>query len=851
MADEENIVTENQRPPVKGIKPASITEEMERSYLDYAVSVIVARALPDIRDGLKPVQRRIIYAMHEQGIGSKDRYQKSAAVVGEVLKKYHPHGDLSVYDALVRMAQDFSLRYPLIDGQGNFGSLDGDSAAAMRYTECRLSAIAEELLRDIDKQTVSFADNYSASAKEPVVLPSLLPNILLNGCTGIAVGMATSIPPHNLGEVVNALIYMIDMIKIRPKEKGYRVRDIWGNASEFGQDFELDSDASVEDLMQFVKGPDFPTGAEIFDREEISRAYATGKGRIVTRAKTEIELLDSGKSQIVVSEIPYMVNKALLVAKIADLVKTDIIKDISALRDESDREGLRVVIELKRGVRPEKILNQLYKHTQLQEAYNANIVGLIRGEPRVLTLKMILEHLLKWRKVVITRRARYLLLKAREREHILLGLKIALDHLDEVIATIRGSRDAEDAKKNLVTKFKLSEIQAQAILDMQLRRLAKLERQKIEDELTATLKEIGGYEALLKEPTRVLDVIKNEYTELKEKYNEPRRTKIHPGKIGELAEEDLTQKEEILITLTADGYIKRGKPATFKSQKRGGKGVIGMETKEGDTVIKSKAATTLDTILFFTAAGKVHQVRGFEIPESGRVSRGKAIVNVLDLSPEEKVVAMVPLAKQANEKYLFFATRKGVIKRTALADFENIRRTGITALKTREGDQLAWVEATSGKDEIILTTKQGKAVRFSEEKVRAMGRAAAGVRGITLGESDEVISMTVITAANREGYLLSVTAKGFGKKTKIAEYPPHNRGGKGVIAMRITEKNGEIVENIILTPERKDLYLISASGQVIHVNPQQIPKHGRNTQGVHVMRLAKGDQLAAISLGEV
>jgi len=700
------------------IRPTSIITEMERSYLDYAVSVIVSRALPDIRDGLKPVQRRIIYAMYNQGIGAKDRYQKSAAVIGEVLKKYHPHGDAAVYDALVRMAQDFSLRYPLIDGQGNFGSLDGDSAAAMRYTECRLSPIAEELLLDIDKETVKFVDNYSSTTQEPEVLPGLLPNILLNGATGIAVGMATNIPPHNLSEVINALVAMIDKIKIRKKDKGYTVKTIFGEKTTIGTDFRIDSDITVEDLMQYIKGPDFPTGGEIYDAEEIAKVYATGKGRIVTRAKSEIEELENGKSRIIISEIPFMVNKAQLVAKIANLVKSGAVKDITALRDESDREGLRITIEIKRGARPQKVLNQLYKHTQLQDAFNANMVGLIRGEPRVLTLKVILEELLKWRKAVVTRRTRYLLRRAQEREHILLGLKIALDHLDEVISTIRGSRDAETAKKNLIAKFELTEIQAQAILDMQLRRLARLEREKIENELADTVKEIDGYKELLSEPVKVMTTIKEEFLRLKERYGDSRRTKVHPGKIGEFVEEELIQKEDILIALTRDGYVKRFKPQTFKSQKRGGKGVIGMETKEGDVVIKCKPATTLDTILFFTARGKVHEVRGYEIPEGGRTSRGKAIVNVLDISTDEKVVAMVTLSKEKSQNYLFFATRNGVVKRTALSEFENIRRGGITAIKINEGDELCRVEVTSGKDEIVLISAQGKAIHLSVRRER-------------------------------------------------------------------------------------------------------------------------------------
>jgi len=831
----------------ENIKNTSIVREMERSYLDYAVSVIVSRALPDIRDGLKPVQRRIIYAMFDQKIGSKDRYQKSAAVVGEVLKKYHPHGDASVYDALVRMAQNFSLRYPLIDGQGNFGSIDGDSAAAMRYTECRLNPIAEELLLDIDKETVPFVDNYSGTTKEPAVLPGLLPNILLNGATGIAVGMATSIPPHNLAEVVDALSFMIDKIKIRPLNRGYTIKGLFGEKIEFGKDFEIDSDVTVEDLTEYIKGPDFPTGGEIYDQEEIIRAYATGKGRIITRGKAEIEITEKGRPRIVITEIPYMVNKSQLVLRIAELVKNGTLRSISALRDESDREGLRIVIEIKKGIEPRKVLNQLYKHTTLQNTYNANLVGLIYGEPKTLTLKMILEELLKWKKLTLTRKTIYLLRKAQKREHILLGLKVALDHLDEVIETIKKSKDAETAKKNLTSKFKLSEIQAQAILELQLRRLARLERKKIEDELSATIEELEGYKTLLGNPIEVMKLIKKDYLRLKETYGDRRRTVIHPGKVDELSEEDLTQKENILITLTRNGYVKRVKPNTFKAQKRGGKGVAGIKTKEGDTVAEMKSANTLDTILFFTAGGRVHKVRGHEIPEGGRISRGKAIVNVLDLKPDEKVVAMIPLAKNTNKSYLAFATERGLVKRTALTEFENIRRGGITAIRIKKGDRLRQVSATTGKDDIILVSAQGKSIRFKEKDARAMGRAASGVKGITLKEGDKLIGMEVINKQPSAVSLLTVTENGYGKQTKISEYPTQSRGGRGVLTMRVNKKTGPIAKSRVLTPEIRDLFLISEEGQVIRINPQKIPELSRATQGVRLMRLSKGDHLAALA----
>lgn len=831
------------------IQPSSIVDEMEGSYLDYALSVIVSRALPDVRDGLKPVQRRIIYAMHDQGIGPGDRYQKSAAVVGEVLKKYHPHGDSSVYDALVRMAQDFSLRYPLIDGQGNFGSLDGDSAAAMRYTETRLAPISQELLRDIDKETTPFIDNYSGSTKEPEVLPALLPNILLNGASGIAVGMATNIPPHNLNEVVDALCHMIDTIKIDKKEGGHAYKTFDGKEKELGQDFEIDSDVTVEKLTEFIKGPDFPTGGAIYDKEEIIKAYATGKGRVVNRARAEIEDIGNGKNAIIFTEIPYQQNKARLVAKIAGLVRDEIIEDITDLRDESDRDGLRIVVETRRNSRPQKILNQLYKSTRLQTAFHTNMVGLIRGEPKTLTLKMILQELLRWRKDVFIRKTIYLLRKARAREHILLGLKIAFDHLDEVIDTIRNSESAEKAKGKLVEKFELTEIQAQAILDMRLRRLARLEREKIENELEEILKQIDKHETFLKEPVKVMKQAKKDFLKLKKDYGDERKTTVHAGKPGEFAEEDLTQEEEILITLTKGGYVKRVKPQIFKSQKRGGKGVIGMKTKEDDYVINLKSASTLDTILFFTASGNVHQVRGFQLPEMGRAARGKAIVNVLDVSPQDEVVAIVPLLKNTNAKYLTFATKNGLVKRTELSEFENIRRGGIIAINIKDNDRLANVEATNGDNEIILITKHGQSIRFQEKEARAMGRNTSGVKGITLKGDDQVSCMNVVKPGKqrKNGLLLTITNKGYGKKTPLSEYPVQGRGGNGVIAMRIKEKTGEITESKILAPELEDLFLISEEGQVIRLNPNEISELSRATQGVRVMRLSQDDRVAALA----
>ncbi len=852
MAEEKEKEKIEKQQIAERIQPSSIVDEMEGSYLDYALSVIVSRALPDVRDGLKPVQRRIIYAMHDQGIGPKDRYQKSAAVVGEVLKKYHPHGDSAVYDALVRMAQNFSLRYPLIDGQGNFGSVDGDSAAAMRYTEARLAAISETLLADIDKETVPFADNYSGSAKEPEVLPSPLPNLLLNGASGIAVGMATNIPPHNLGEVVDALCYMIDNIKIDQKDTGYTYETFDGREREIGQDFEIDSDVTVEKLMDFIKGPDFPTSGEIYDREEIIRAYATGKGRVVTRGKAHIEDIGNGKHNIIFTEIPYQENKARLVAKIAGLVRDEVIEDITDLRDESDRDGLRIVVETRRNSRPQKVLNQLFKHTRLQTAFNANMVGLVRGEPKTLTLKMILQELLRWRKEVSVKKTIYLLRQARAREHILLGLKIAFDHLDEVIETIKKSESAEKAKENLMEKFELSEMQAQAILDMRLRRLARLEREKIENELEEILEKIETYEAFLKDPVKVMKESKQTFLDLKEDYGDERRTVVHPGKPGEFAEEDLTQEEDILITLTKGGYVKRVKPKIFKSQKRGGKGVIGMQTKEDDFVFALKSASTLDTILFFTAQGNIHKIKGYQLPEMGRTARGKAIVNVIDIAPNDDVVAIVPLAKGNGAKYLTFTTQQGQIKRTSLEEYENIRSGGIIAINIKEDDRLAAATATSGKDQIILITKNGQSIRFEEKEARAMGRNTSGVKGIDLKKGDEVVNMNVVRNSEnlKEKTLLTVTAKGYGKKTPLEEYPLQGRGGRGVIAMRVKDKTGPVVKTRIISPEEDDLFLISEEGQVIRLNPQEISELGRSTQGVRVMRLSKGDSLSALTTPE-
>ncbi|MCL5004060.1 MAG: DNA gyrase subunit A [Patescibacteria group bacterium] len=842
------------------IVPAPITSEMEKAYLDYAMSVIVARALPDVRDGLKPVHRRIIYAMKEQGIDANSRYQKSAAVVGEVLKKYHPHGDAALYEALVRMAQTFSLRYTLIQGQGNFGSIDGDSPAAMRYTECRLSRLSDELLKDIEKETVKFVDNYSGTDKEPTILPSALPNLLLNGASGIAVGLATNIPTHNLGEVIDASLELIKQSETKIKEtKTLEVPPDYPFRYKRPEYHTLDfkSEATIEDLTQYIKGPDFPTGGIIYDWNEIVNAYATGRGSIITRAKAKIEEDPAGRGKqerfsIIVSELPYQVNKALLVAKIAELAKDKKIEGIADLRDESDRQGLRVVVELKRDARPQQILNNLYKHTEMQKVFHVNMVALINGEPRLLTLKNILEEFVSFRIEIVTRRTLFLLKKSREREHILEGLKIALDHLDAIIKTIRQSRDGDEAKENLVKKFDLTPIQAQAILDMQLRRLAALERQKVEDELRETIKTIKSLEAILAEPKLVLAEVQKELLNLKEKYHDERLTKVLKGGVGEMTDEDLIKEEEVLLTLTDSGYIKRLPLDTYRSQGRGGRGVIGASLKEGDTIHEMHAVSTHDELLLFTNRGRVYKMRVWDIPEAGRQAKGTAVVNVIDLMPEETVSALVPLTKNdGGIKFLFMATRAGTVKKTALDQFENIRKTGIIAIKLDADDSLAWVKPSGGRDQIMLVTESGKSIRFKESQIREMGRNAAGVRGIKMGRGDRVISLDVLAEKTKNNeQLLVVCRNGFGKRTKISQYRLQNRGGSGIITAKVTKKTGPIVSAQIIDDRFAELVLTSIQGQVIRMKINDISSVGRATQGVRVMRLEDGDGVAAASIIE-
>lgn len=819
------------------VEPAPIVEEMRRSYLDYAMSVIVSRALPDVRDGLKPVHRRIIYAMHQMGYHHSSRFQKSASVTGETMKNYHPHGNIPIYDALVRMAQDFSMRYMLVDPQGNFGSIDGDPPAAERYTECRLSSISDELLRDINKDTVNFIDNYSGTTKEPVLLPSVIPNLLLNGASGIAVGMATQIPPHNLGEVCNAIIYMIDMIDQNSK-KGKQDGEV--KASEI-----FESDATVEDLMQFIKGPDFPTGAAIYDTAEIMQAYATGKGRVVMRARAEIDETASGKMQIIVSELPYQVNKATLIAKIADLVKDKKIDGIADLRDESDRRQMvRVVIDLKRDAKPQSVLNNLYKHTAMQSVFNVNTVALVDGVPQQLTLKRVLEEFIRHRQVVIRRRSEYELREARTREHILEGLKIAVDNIDEVISTIRKSKDSEEAKKNLISKFKLSELQAVAILDMQLRRLAALERQKIEDELKMIKETISYLEDLLSHTEKILKVAKDELLKIKEKYADERRTKVYKQKVGEFSEEDLVANEVTIITITEGGYIKRQAPHSFRTQQRGGKGVMGISTKETDAVSHIFYTQTHDNILFFTDKGRVFQIKVWEIPETQRAAKGQAIVNLINVEGGEKVTAVLTSrGKNETAKFFFMCTKNGTVKKTPIPEYANIRKNGLVAIKLDAGDVLGWVCPTKGEQDLILVSKKGQSIRFSEKQVKPTHRDTSGVRGIKLGKNDEVVAANFVEDQTAE--LLVITEKGLGKKTKVSAWIRQGRGGQGVKAAQITDKTGDIVTAGIVDKNRDILVLTSTKGQLIKMDLKQVPTLQRQTQGVILMRVKDGEKVAA------
>ena len=809
------------------LKKTEITGEMKRAYLDYAMSVIVSRALPDVRDGLKPVHRRILFALHELNLTHNAKYAKSAKIVGEVMGKYHPHGDLPIYDALVRLAQDFSMRYPLIDGQGNYGSTDGDPPAAMRYTEARLAAITGEMMTDLDKETVDYLPNFDATLNEPVFLPAKLPNLLLMGSEGIAVGMATKIPPHNLGELIDAITFMIGKTKITNPGKG----------------FSLASNVTVDDLLEFIKGPDFPTAGAIYDFNEIKNAYTTGRGKIIIRGKAEIEDIGQGKSAIIITELPYQVNKALMVARIAELASDKKIEGISDLRDESDRHGIRVVVEIKRDTAPKKVLNNLFKHTSLQTSFPANIVALVNGTPQTLNLKTILEEYLKHRYLVVTKRSEFELRQAKARLHILEGLKIAVDHIDLVIKTIRESKDQDSAKQNLMIKFKLTEIQAVAILDMQLRRLAALERQKIEDELIMTKETIVYLEDLLTHPEKILSVIGEELKNLKEKFADPRRTKVFKSKVGEFSEEDLIPNEPTVITITNTGYIKRQSLNSFRVQQRGGKGVRGMTTKEEDGILNIRYAQTHDNILFFTNHGKVYQLRAFEIAESSRTSKGTAIVNLINVEQNEKVESFInyKVGKKGVEeetfKYVFLSTKNGTVKKTALTEFENIRRNGILAIKLEKGDELVWSALTEGDNEVILTTRDGKAIRFSEKSVRPLGRSTKGVSGIKLQNQNEVISMDVIKK-DEKADLITIMENGLGKKTPVSQFRGQSRRGQGVKVAKVTSKTGKVAFAQVIPPNYKTLIITSRRGQVVKLELSQIPRRSRNTQGVKLMRFS-------------
>ena len=795
------------------IVPVNLEHEMKNCYIDYAMSVIVSRALPDVRDGLKPVHRRILYAMQEAGMGSGKPYKKSARIVGEVLGKYHPHGDSSVYDAIVRMAQDFSMRYMLADGHGNFGSVDGDPAAAMRYTEVRMSKISELMLQDIDKETVDFTPNYDESLKEPSVLPAKFPQLLVNGTSGIAVGMATNIPPHNMGEVIDGTLMLID-----------------------------NPDTSIEELMTVIKGPDFPTAGLVLGKEGIRQAYTTGRGIIKMRANAHIETMSNGKPRIVVTELPYQVNKARLIEKIAQLVRDKQIEGITDLRDESDRNGMHIVIDLRRDANANVILNQLFKHTQLQESFGVIMLALVDGKPQVLNLKQVLHYYIKHQEEVITRRTQYELKKAEARAHILEGLTIALDHLDAVITTIRESRTADIAKEALMTGFKLSDKQAQAILDLRLQRLTGLEREKIEEEYQETLKAIENFKAILADEQKILNIIKEELTAVKEKYGDDRRTKLTID-TSEIDVEDLIAEEDVVITLTHNNYIKRMPLDTYRRQNRGGKGIKGMGTKETDFVENMLITTTHHTILFFTTRGRVYSLKAYEIAESSRTAKGTAIINLLQLEQDEKITAVIQVKGFDPDRYLFMATRKGIVKKTSLSEFSNLRKNGLNAINLDDDDDLMGVKFTDGESYLMLGTKLGKAIAFSEDDVRAMGRMARGVKGITLSDGDEVVGMDILV---RNAEVLTVTECGYGKRTSTDEYRAQTRGGKGLINMKVTEKTGCVVGIKVVRPDH-ELMLITTDGIVIRTNVSDISVISRNTQGVKLMTTAENDKVASMA----
>ena len=799
------------------VRGVEIGKEMRESYLDYAMSVIVSRALPDVRDGMKPVQRRILYAMHGMGARYDAKFRKSAAVTGDVLGKYHPHGDSSVYGALLRMAQTFSLRYPLVKGQGNFGSIDGDPPAAQRYTECRLSKIGEEMLRDIDKDTVDMMDNYDATRQEPKVLPAPMPNLLLNGATGIAVGMATNIPPHNLNEVCDALIYLVDNREAEPAE-----------------------------MFKFIKGPDFPTRGIIFDEQAIQSAYLQGKGSFITRGKVDIIEREKGGAQLIVSEIPYQVDKSVLITTFANLVQTKRIEGIRDIIDESDKDGLRIVIDLHKGIIPKKVLNFLYKFSDLQKTYHLNMIALVNGiEPRVLGLKEVLEEYLKHRIEVLVRRTNFNLIKAKERAHILEGLIIALDRIDEVIETIRGSKTKEEARDNLVKKFELSILQAEAILEIKLHQLAKLEKKNTEDELKELLKTISGYELILRSEEKQREVIKEELARVKEEYGDERRTVVIPGKAGEISIEDLVPEEETIITLTKGGYIKRMDPDEYKKQKRGGIGSVGMKTREEDEIEHFLSVNTHDTLFFFTDSGKVFRTKVYDVPEGLRANKGKGIMNFLEIAPSDKILSILALNKNDDSNgYLMMATEKGVVKKTKLKDFENVRKSGLIAMSLKPGDTLCEVKRINDDDDVLLATEKGMSIKFKDSDVRPMGRQASGIRGIRLRADDKVVGVIVVSKEIQDAGVLVLSEHGYGKITQISDYKVQKRGGTGIKISKVTAKTGAIVKPQIIQ-NQEDLIVISQKGQTIRTKISSIPKLGRDTQGVKIMKLRDGDKVVS------
>lgn len=808
-----------EEPEIKGIKPVDIVTEMKDSYLAYAMSVITSRALPDVRDGLKPVHRRILYAMYEMGLTSSARFRKSAAVVGDVLGKYHPHGDVAVYDSMVGMAQEFSYRYPFILGQGNFGSIDGDNAAAMRYTEAKMSKISAELLRDLEKDTVDFRPNYDQTRKEPTVLPASVPGLLLNGTLGIAVGMATNIPSHNLGEVIDATNHLIE-----------------------------NSDATTEDLMEFIKGPDFPTGGVAFGHKDMLHAYSSGRGGVVTRGEAEMVEEKSGMSQIIITSIPYRVNKANLIMSIAELVQEKKLEGIKGLRDESTKD-IRIVIDLKREAHPEKVLNYIYKNTQLESNFNFNMVALVDGVPETLSLKSILSLFIEHRKEVVKRRSAYDLRKAEEREHILLGLKKALDKIDKVISIIRGSKNSAQAKINLIKEFKFSDLQASAILEMKLAKLAGLERKEVEDELKEKQDFIKEMKDLLSSPKKILKVISSELKEIGEKYGDERRTKIIKGGVKEISDEDLVPEKETMLVLTAGGYVKRTDPSEYKAQKRGGVGVVDLETKEEDFVTMLVSGSTHSDLLFFTNGGKAYQMKMYDLPEGRRATKGKSIMNFLSLSGDEKVnsILAIPKALKNSTLSLMLVTKNGTAKKMTIESFKDVRRSGIIAIRLDKGDSLISALLVEKGDEVMLATSLGQSIRFKEKDIREMGRTAGGVRGIKISKGDEVVGVDVIKSVKKDGFFLTMTANGFGKKTSLKEYKTQNRGGTGIKTAKITSKTGKLIVAKVLGGEEEELIAMSKKGQVIRTPLKDISSFGRQTQGVTVMRLRAGDSIASLA----